>query len=1853
MRRFLTSTVVAALLLTLAAEFSPGWGATQAQGPAITSSPENPSADAAPSFSYASTDSQSSFECQLDGGGYVACPGSATGSGASGTQSYSGLVDGSHTFDVRGVDSSGPSPASRYTWTIDLEAPLLSLPAPITVQSPLGRSRTVSYQVIATDNHDPNPDLFCDPGRTGGTFPLGTTTVHCSATDWVGNSATGSFTVAVVDTTPPKAPAISPRPANPSADVFPALGYSTNEPAAFRCSLDGALFASCASPTSFAGLADGSHTFAVYAIDTSDNVGPTATYTWLLDTVAPALTVPESLTVESPTGEAYVAYAIGVTDNHDPNPTLSCNFARTGDVFAVGTSTVSCLAFDWVGNSASASFTVTVEDHTPPDAPTLRGPGEVSGPDVSFFYSTNERAGFECSLDEAPFTACADFRTDYGGLADGPHTFAVRATDTSGNTGAGTTSSWLVDTVAPVISTPTSVTAESPRGEFVQVSYEVSATDNHDPHPQVSCNHGRSLGYFPLGTSTVTCFARDWVGNVASASFAVIVEDRTPPDAPRVFGPGEVSGANVFFSYFSNEQASFECSLDEAPFSGCPFGFGSSFYSGLSDGRHSFAVRPTDTSGNTGPATSIDWLVDTVAPVISTPTSVTAESPRGEFVQVSYEVSAADNHDPHPQVFCDRAGLSLGFFPLGTSTVRCFASDWAGNFATASFTVTVEDHTPPDAPTLHDPGQVSGAAVSFFYFSNERASLECSLDEAPFTACADFRTDYSGLSDGPHTFAVRATDTSGNTGPATSTSWLVDATAPTLTVPDPITAESPRGEFVPVSYDVSATDNHDPQPQVFCDHGRSRSFFGLGTTTVTCFARDWVGNSASASFTVTVEDHTPPNAPTLFGPNDVSGASVFFSYFTNEQAGFECSLDEAPFSACPVGFSFYSGLEDGRHTFAVRATDTSGNTGPATSTSWLVDATSPTLSVPDPISVESPRGEFVQVTYEVSATDNHDPHPQVFCERAGVSLGFFELGTTTVTCHAFDWVGNSASASFTVTVEDHTPPDAPTLHSPGEVSGPSVSLFYSANERGSFECSLDEAPFTPCADLRTDYSALSEGRHTFAVRVTDSSGNIGPATSTSWLVDATAPVLNVPDLVTAESPRGEFVRVGYEVSALDNHDPQPDVFCDHGRSFDFFPLGTSIVTCFARDWVGNSASASFTVTVEDHTPPNAPTLFGPGLVSGANVSFFYFSNEQASFECSLDDAPFSACPFGFGSSYFGLSDGRHSFAVRPTDTSGNTGPATSTSWLVDATPPTLSVPDPMSVVSPRGEPVQVAYEVSATDNLDPHPQVFCERQGLSLDVFPLGTTTVTCHAFDWVGNFASASFTVTVEDHTPPDAPTVHGPGAVSGPSVSFFYSTNERARFECSLDDAAFTPCADLRTDYSGLSDGPHTFAVRATDTSNNTGTDTSRTWVVDATAPALTVPDPIGAESPDGVAVAVSYLVSATDEHDPAPAVSCDHGNAAGGTFSLGTTTVTCTASDVFGNTSPGAGFTVTVEDHTPPDAPTLEAHPSDPSGDRSAAFEFSTNEDATFQCSLDDAPAEACASGVSYGPLEDGNHAFGVYAVDSSGNVGERTSYSWVVDTVAPVISTPASVAAESRLGGSVRVSYSVTASDDRDPNPSVVCSSGTRTGGSFPLGTTTVTCTATDAAGNSAAGSFSVTVADTTAPAAPAIAGPSDPSNDASPTIAYSTDEQNATFRCSLDGAEFSACAGSAEGAAGTSGSVAYSGLADGAHTFSVRAIDSSNNAGPVASHSWTIDTRAPVLTITGAPSDPSSDPAPSFSFVADEAATFECQLDEGGFAPCSAPVAYSELLPGPHTFQVRATDAAGNVGGIIAYDWTQA
>ena len=128
-----------------------------------------------------------------------------------------------------------------------------------------------------------------------------------------------------------------------------------------------------------------------------------------------------------------------------------------------------------------------------------------------------------------------------------------------------------------------------------------------------------------------------------------------------------------------------------------------------------------------------------------------------------------------------------------------------------------------------------------------------------------------------------------------------------------------------------------------------------------------------------------------------------------------------------------------------------------------------------------------------------------------------------------------------------------------------------------------------------------------------------------------------------------------------------------------------------------------------------------------------------------------------------------------------------------------------------------------------------------------------------------------------------------------------------------------------------------------------------------------------------------------------------------------------------------------------------------------------------------------------------------------------------------------------------------------------------------------------------------------------------------------------FLCSLDYAAFTSCG------SGEVGTITYSDLADASHHFQVYARKGAfSNAAHPSTYSWRVDTVAPVTPLTPSIAGDGA----TFVFPASNTVKQECRLSRpgspGAWATCVSPVSYAGLADGAYTFEVRSTDAAGNV-----------
>lgn len=361
--------------------------------------------------------------------------------------------------------------------------------------------------------------LGCDPLTLTAETPA--TVVTCTATNNEGLAAETSVTVRIDKSSPSVTGVTGSRPS--------LRGWYTN-PVTFTFAGSDAVsgIAACSSITYSGPDTKG----ASVAGSCSDNAGlsSSGSHEFKYDGSAPAI----GAAIEGPAGaNGWYTGAVAVTWTVvDPHSGVagSSGCASTTVNTETGGTTLTCSASNGAGLTAEASAVVRI-DTTPPETTLVSGPsGTVATRDASFAFSAEPGASFECALDGGAFAGCSSPQ-NYGALAEGDHTFAVRAIDAAGHTdGTPATRAWRVQAAGPVLALPADrhVEATGPSGS--KVSFEVSATFAGAPLlPSAIACTPLSGSVFPIGTTSVTCRATSPLGVASEGRFSIAVTDTTPP----------------------------------------------------------------------------------------------------------------------------------------------------------------------------------------------------------------------------------------------------------------------------------------------------------------------------------------------------------------------------------------------------------------------------------------------------------------------------------------------------------------------------------------------------------------------------------------------------------------------------------------------------------------------------------------------------------------------------------------------------------------------------------------------------------------------------------------------------------------------------------------------------------------------------------------------------------------------------------------------------------------------------------------------------------------------------------------------------------------------------------------------------------------------------------------------------------------------------------------------------------------------------------------------------------------------------------------------------------------------------
>ena len=561
------------------------------------------------------------------------------------------------------IDNNGNSTiATQEVNVVDTTSPTISPVSDIIVEA------IVPYENIVDFESPTAYDILGVMSITSDApefFPLGETIITWTAVDVMGNASTTEQKVIVVDNT---APILQ----TPEDIVIEATSIDNNEIELGEAGAtdNGEIISISNDAPEFFTLGDTIITWTVS--DSSENTASDTQLVSVVDTTAPEISPVDDLT--------YEATSIDENTVSLDNPSVSDiqDVTITNDApefFPLGETVVTWTATDIVGNTSTTEQKVIVVDTT---APNLTIPED----------QIVEATSIEETLVEIGEAETYDITGISSISNNAPEAFSLGSTvvtwtsiDNNGNTTTYEQTITVVDTIPPSIFVPVDIVAEAadPILNFI----ELGDATTYD-HVGVDSVTNDKPDSFSFGSTTVTWTAVDTSGNISSDTQIVTIIDTTIPE---IIAPSDVTVEATGTSNTVVEigQATiYDIIQVESVTSDSPDTFPL--------GETVITWTATDSSGNSATATQTVTVVDTTAPSVTAPDSITIEASGAEGNLVDIGLGSGSDTVEIISVASD----SPDTFPLGETVITWTATDSSGNSATATQTVTVVDTTAPE-----------------------------------------------------------------------------------------------------------------------------------------------------------------------------------------------------------------------------------------------------------------------------------------------------------------------------------------------------------------------------------------------------------------------------------------------------------------------------------------------------------------------------------------------------------------------------------------------------------------------------------------------------------------------------------------------------------------------------------------------------------------------------------------------------------------------------------------------------------------------------------------------------------------------------------------------------------------------------------------------------------------------------------------------------------------------------------------------------------------------------------------------------------------------------------------------------
>ncbi|MEZ5360644.1 MAG: HYR domain-containing protein [Candidatus Zixiibacteriota bacterium] len=410
-------------------------------------------------------------------------------------------------------DALGNVDTCWFTITvIDTQSPQVVCPADTIVASRPGACSAIVQYVADVIDNCPETYAWCNPAP-GYNFPIGETTVHCTATDAAGNTDTGSFTVTVVDAEPPTIDCPGDILINNETGLCG--GYLSYEPTiSDNCS--GVSYTM--TPASGSYLTIGEHPVQIIAADAAGLADTCSFLAIVVDAERPVITCPDTIRATAAAGEcgSLVSFSADAEDNCQ-----GINFIYSppaGSYFPVGTSPVRAIAVDTYGNADTCMFTVIVADTVAP---------VITVPDLAYGPADSGQCGAVITFDITAEDNCTATQITAeppsGSYFEiGETTVVATASDAFGNSVSDSFTVFVYDIQKPIVTCPGETSLLSDSGYYgAFLSFDFDVTDNCDSVYAIAEPPSGSL--FLAGVTEVHVIGIDKTNNRDTCSFLVTV----------------------------------------------------------------------------------------------------------------------------------------------------------------------------------------------------------------------------------------------------------------------------------------------------------------------------------------------------------------------------------------------------------------------------------------------------------------------------------------------------------------------------------------------------------------------------------------------------------------------------------------------------------------------------------------------------------------------------------------------------------------------------------------------------------------------------------------------------------------------------------------------------------------------------------------------------------------------------------------------------------------------------------------------------------------------------------------------------------------------------------------------------------------------------------------------------------------------------------------------------------------------------------------------------------------------------------------------------------------------------------